>query len=374
MIKKNLFLAFSVCALCSCNRHLNLLIGSYSDGTTSGISVYDFNTWNGNLEYVSDIDDVINPSYLVVAPDGQIVYAVNETLDGKVSAFQFNKRTAKLSPLNSQSAKSSDPCFININKKGTFIVTANYSSGSISLFPLAKDGHIQPLTQSISMNTTIGGDASQASRIHTVQFSQDGKWIYATDLGKDKIYKFEITSQEGETSLVQDRKATTRLEAGSGPRHLAFHPRGRYIYCMNELSGTVTAFAQDSGRLVAFQTIASDVSSEEGQKGSADIHLSPNGKFLYASNRAEANDIAIFSVTPKDGILTSVGSQKTGLHPRNFLISPNGKFLLCANRDSDTVQVFAINKKTGLLEDTGTVIQVGKPVCLKWVRNSNHRY
>ncbi|GHT08868.1 6-phosphogluconolactonase [Bacteroidia bacterium] len=344
-----------------------MLVGAYSDGTTSGISVYDFNTLTGDFEYLNDIKGVINPSYLVVSPDEQFIYSVNETSDGAVSAFRFDKPSAAFRFLNTQPTLGADPCFIHINKEKTFIVTANYSGGSLSVFPLNEDGTIKPIAQSIRMNVAAEEVKSPVSHIHTVAFSPDETWLLATDLGKDKIYKFNIQPGASETFLIQDKAKTTDLEPGSGPRHLAFHPNGKYIYSINELAGTVAAFEQVNGQLSAIQYIASDTTSGTRKKGSADIHISADGKFLYASNRLKADGIAIFSINPENGKLTSAGYQKTGIHPRNFILSPNGKFLLCANRDSNNIQVFAVNPETGLLQDTGKIIQTNKPVCLKWV-------
>jgi 6-phosphogluconolactonase (cycloisomerase 2 family) len=345
------------------NDEICLLVGSYSDGTTPGISVYDFNTQTGDFKYLSDIKNVVNPSYLVVSPDEKMVYSVNETSTGAVSAFRFDKQAATLRFLNSQTANGADPCFIHINKEKTFIVTANYSGGSLSVFPLNEDGTIEPVAQSIQMNAT----ASPVSHIHTVAFFPDEKALLATDLGKDKIYKFNIQAQASKTFLTQDEGKTTDLKQGSGPRHIAFHPNGKYIYSINELAGTVTAFTQNNGQLSAIQYIDSDTTSGARKKSSADIHISSDGKFLYASNRGKADGIAIFSINPENGRLTKVGYQETGIHPRNFILSPNGKFLLCANRESNNIQVFAVNPETGLLQDTGKVMQASQPVCLKWV-------
>jgi 6-phosphogluconolactonase (cycloisomerase 2 family) len=353
------------------NDEMYLLIGSYSDGTTPGISVYNFNTQTGDFAYLSDIKGVVNPSYLVVSPDGEMVYSVNETSDGAVSAFRFDKQSATLNFLNSQLTNGADPCFIHINKEKTFIVTANYSGGSISVFPLKEDGSIKPIAQSIQMNTAAEKVKSPVSHIHTVAFSPEEKYLLATDLGKDKIYKFNIQAKASETFLIQDKGKTTDLKQGSGPRHLAWHPNGKWVYSINELAGTVTAFEQNKGQLSAIQYIASDTTSGAEKKGSADIHISSDGKFLYASNRLKADGIAIFSIHPQSGKLTNTAYQKTGIHPRNFILSPNGQFLLCANRDNNSIQVFAVNSEIGLLQDTGKVIRLEKPVCLKWLEKKN---
>ena len=340
-----------------------LLTGSYSNGTTPGISVYSFDTQTGDWKHRSDTKETINPSYLVVSPDKQFIYSANETSSGGVSAFKFDNQTGALSFLNSQSAQGAASCHININKEQTFLVTANYGGGNISVFPLSEDGSIQPLTQNIEMNHS---PEEKKSHIHMVIFSPDEKYLLATDLGKDKIYVFNVKSNGEGSFISQDEKKTTGLEAGSGPRHLVFHPNGKFLYCINESSGIVTVFAYHDGNLTSVQHIASDTTPGEERKGSADIHISPDGKFLYSSNRLKNDGIAIFTINPRDGRLTKVAYQETGIHPRGFILSPDGRFLLCANRNSNQVQVFSRNKKTGLLTNIGE-FPVKEPVCLKWL-------
>ena len=338
------------------SNHIYLIIGSYSNGTTPGISVYDFNIQSGDFSSIRETRNIVNPSYLVVSPDEKRIYSVNETQQGAVSAFHFDKTTGTLSFINSQLTEGANPCYINMDTGQNFIVTANYSGGSISYFPLTKEGAIEPLHKVWNIDSL--------SHIHTAVFSPDNKYLFVTDLGLDKIYKFNV---EADHSLTFDTENITSLPVGSGPRHLAFHPNGKFLYCINERNGTVSAFNYQHGMLTAIHTIDSDINPDSKRKGSADIHLTPNGKFLYSSNRLREDGIAIFSVDSKKGRLKKVGYQKTGIHPRNFIISPNGKFLLCANRNSNNVQIFEINQKTGLLHDTGKEIVLDQPVCLKWV-------
>lgn len=345
---------------------LYLLIGSYSDGTTSGITVFDFGTGTGEVKYISDIKEIINPSYLVISPDEQFVYSVNETSKGGVSAFKFDKATGALSLLNSVTGGGADPCYININRGATFITTADYSGGSVSVFPLNKEGTIEPLSQQIDLNND-NEENTPLSHIHTVVFPPGQHFLYATDLGKDKIYPFIVEEEEDEIRLELDTSNIADLIPGSGPRHLEFHPNGKYLYCINEISGMVTVFKYNRGIGEAIQYIASDVTPGEGGKGSADIHISPDGRFLYSSNRLKEDGIAIFNINSDNGLLNQVGYQSTGIHPRNFIMTPDGDYLLCANQNSDNVQIFKRDKETGLLSNTGKEIKVEKPVCLKWV-------
>ena len=343
---------------------LFLLAGSYSDGTTPGISVYNFNIQTGDFRYISDIKQVENPSYLVVSQDERLVYSVNETQEGAASAFRFDKSKGVLSFVNSQPAKGSGPCYINLDKGGNFIITANYNGGNVSVFPLNSDGSIKPMSMNINLNIP----ESPVSHIHTAAFSPDETRLLITDLGKDLIYTFKINPEARDSFLVLPPENITVQETGSGPRHLAFHPNGKYLYCINELSGKVTVFEYNNGIQKAIQSIASDTAKAAGRIGSADIHLTSDGRFLYSSNRLRSDGIAIFSVNPDNGQLTSIGYQLTGIHPRNFIITPNNKFLLCANLNSNNVQIFEIDSVTGLLHNTGKEININKPVCLKWIK------
>jgi len=338
-----------------------LLAGCYSDGTTAGISVFDFDIKTGDYYFLSDIKQIVNPSYLVVSKDEKMVYSVNETQEGAASSFRIDKEKGTLSFVNSEPTKGAAPCYINMDKGQNFIVTANYTGGNISVFTLNKNGSIKNLTAVLS---SINKD--RASHKHTAIFSPDETRLLVTDLGTDYIYSFEVRPEAKEGAFLVNMKET-KLEEGSGPRHLAFHPNGKYLYCINELSGKVAVLTYKDDNLEVIQYIASDTTQSQRRKGSADIHLTSDGRFLYSSNRLRADGIAIFSVNPENGTLTYIGYQSTGIHPRNFIITPNDKFLLCANRDSNNIQIFEINSVTGLLSNTGKEISLDKPVCLKWV-------
>lgn len=352
--------------------HLYLLAGSYSDGTTSGISIFDFNMQTGEVNRVSDIKQVVNPSYLSVSRNEQMVYAVNETREGGVSAFKFDKIKGELSLVNNQEAYGASPCYINADKDRRFIITANYGGGNLSVFPLDKEGNINPMSMNINMNEinphiSVDSTPPRVSNMHAVVFSPNEKYLLATDLGKDRIYMFEVMPKTNTDFLRYLPERSITLEAGSGPRHLAFHPSGKYLYCINELSGDVAVMNYGVDQPKVIQYVISDTTRTTRRRGSADIHLTSDGRFLYASNRARANDIAIYSVNPQTGLLSVAGHQTTGLHPRNFIITPNDKYLLCANMNSNQIQIFEIDPVSGLLNDTGQEISINRPVCLKWI-------
>ncbi|MDD4777883.1 MAG: lactonase family protein [Fermentimonas sp.] len=346
-----------------------LLIGTYtSDEGSKGIYVHKFNTDTGVSDSVSMVE-MENPSYLTLSPDMNFVYAVSEA--GKdnsaVNSFSFDRKKGLLTPINSQPTLSPDPCYITIDSKGKYLHTANYSGGSITTFHINSEGGINS-ANSVMFFEGSGADSVRQSRphLHSVMYSPDGIFLFAADLGSDKLYRLSVvdTPFEGQPSLQQNSLKEFPVPAGTGPRHFDFYPDGgRYLYLLGELSGEVLVFDYNYGSPELIQTIVSDTT---GARGSADIHVSPDGRYLYASNRLNADGIAIFSINADDGMLTKVGYQLTAKHPRNFVITPNGKFLLVAGRDENRIQVFKIDVETGLLTDTNQDIEISKPVCLKF--------
>ncbi len=353
----------------STGRDLFLLVGTYTaKGGSEGIYLYRFNGETGEADSLGVVE-ADNPSYLTLSPDEKFVYAISEK-DGKrsaVHAFTFNKRQGRLEPLNSQPVNSDGPCYITIDSRGKNIHTANYGGGSISSIRVEEDGSLAQGTLVMSFRGS-GPDAKrqESPHVHSVRYTPDGQFLFAADLGTDKLYRFEVndTPFEGQPALRESSYSEWELPPGTGPRHFDFHPDGgRYMYLLGELSGEVIVFDYHRGALQQKQVIQAD---SIGARGSADIHVSPDGRFLYASNRLQADGIAIFAIDPDEGTLTRVGYQLTAEHPRNFVITPNGDYLLVGGRNDDKVQVFAVDKETGLLTDTGKDIRVAQPACLKF--------
>ncbi|MBS1667279.1 MAG: lactonase family protein [Bacteroidetes bacterium] len=345
-----------------------LFVGTYTSGPSYGIYVYQFNSKNGDAKLVDSAASQ-NPSYLALSPTGNYLYAANEvsgSQGGEVSAFGFDKHSGKLSFLNKQPSEGTSPCYISISKDNKWLMVANYSSGTIAALPLNNDGTIAPAAQTIQFKGTGPNTMRQEkSHAHSVIFSPDGNYLLAANLGSDKemIFKFNSASSQ---PLVAAKDSAVSMAPGSGPRHIAFYPHKPYVYVVEELGGTVEAFRFANGSLKRFQLISTHPKDFKGNKGSADIHISPNGKFLYASNRGDANSIAVFAIDKQTGKLKLNGIQSVlGKHPRNFIIDPTGRFLLVANKDTDNIVVFKINPQTGLLKPTGKQLQVPNPVCLK---------
>lgn len=345
---------------------LYLFIGTYTQTDSKGIYIYMLDTINGNSKYISEVE-VGNPSYLTLSKDERFVYSVseNDNETSPVSAYSFNKENGNLTFINSIPAGGAAPCYINTDETNSHLVTANYSSGSITAINIAADGSLVGGSQQIVTFLGKGTDTERQSQphLHCVQFSPDYKYLFANDLGTDKIHKMDLnkTNDEGKF-LSLATPPFFSAGAGSGPRHLEFHPNGKYAYLITELSGEVLVYDYENGGLHEKQRIVADSLQA---KGSADIHITPNGKFLYASNRLQGDGIAIFSIG-QDGTLTKIGYQETGIHPRNFAITPNGKLLLVACRDSNVIQVFSIDQNTGQLENLYKDIAIDMPACLKF--------
>ncbi|MDR1499912.1 MAG: lactonase family protein [Tannerellaceae bacterium] len=346
---------------------LFLLIGAYTAGLSDGVYLYEFDQAGGDARYV-DMVTVENPSFIDVG-DGAHLFAVTENTDEPsfANALSFDMGEKKLAVVNRQETFASAPCYIAVGGGGAFAVTANYGGGSLSVFPIEGDS-LLPSTQLIVFEGS-GPDSTrqEAAHLHCAHFSPDGKYLFATDLGSDRIYRFEVLKEADKQGhfLNEETMKTFVLAAGSGPRHITFHPSDKYMYIVNELSGTVEGFRYNGGDLEPFQAIVADT---VGGRASADIHISPDGRFLYASVRNVNDGIAVFSINEADGRLTKVGYQPTGRHPRNFAITPNGKYLLAAEMNSSVIEVFEIDRATGLLTNIGKDIKdIDTPVLLKFL-------
>lgn len=354
----------------STENELTMLVGTYTNGSNSkGIYTFRFNEETGEAATLDSVE-VPNPSYLVPSEDGKFVYSVNEFGKGQaaVSAFAFDKQKGSLRPLNSQKTMGADPCYLITNGKN--VITANYNGGSITVLPIQEDGSLLPASSVIEFKGSGPvKDRQKQAHLHCVRITPDGKYLLADDLGTDQIHKFNVNpnadAQNKEALLTEGTPAAFKVAPGSGPRHLIFSNDGKFAYLIAEIGGTVIAFQYADGMLKEIQTVAADTVNAQG---SGDIHISPDGKFLYASNRLKADGVAIFKINPSDGTLAKVGYQLTGIHPRNFIITPNGKYLLVACRDDNTIEVYQRNEENGLLTDTKKDISVDKPVCLKLLK------
>jgi 6-phosphogluconolactonase len=353
-------------------QNYHLLIGTYTSTGSKGIYVYNFNAKTGNAKWVSNTDSVVNPSYITLSHNGKFVYAVNETNGadpGKVSAFSFNNKKGTLKFLNTQLSGGDDPCYVSISNDDKWLAVANYTGGSVAVFPLNLHGSIRPYSQLIQdSGSSINKERQEKAHVHEAVFSPGSNYLFTPDLGMDKlmIYHFNPALKK---PLKPSIPSYVTAQAGSGPRHIVFHPNKKFAYLIHELSGTVSAYSYQNGKFKQLQELPTHPDGYTGVIGSAEVQVSPDGKFLYASNRGDENTITIFSINPSSGKLRLIGYQPVlGKAPRNFIIDPTGSFLIVANQDSDNIVIFKRDKKSGLLKETGEQIQLPKPVCLQMIK------
>jgi 6-phosphogluconolactonase len=352
-------------------KHLHLLIGGYTTSTPeNGIAVYDFNTQTGALQFRSVTGNIENPSYIAVSSNKKNVYAVSEKNGGvgTVVAYTFNAASETLQLVNQSSAGGRGPCYISIDDAGKHAFVANYSDGSLAAIAINGDGSLDTASvQSIQhTGSSIDKENQKGPHAHSTVLSPDNRFLLCADLGTDRIYSYRFNAANNQ-SLNASTPPYVSVAPGSGPRHSIFHPNGKYVYVVNELSGTIDVFDYNEGVLKSKQTITMLPNGFKGIVEAADIHISPDGKFLYASNREVRNELVIYSVLT-NGKLAFVGRQPVlGAVPRNFVIDPTGKFLLVANQKTNEVLVFRRNLANGLLHYTGHKITSKAPSCLKFI-------
>lgn len=345
-----------------------LLIGTYTTTPYDGIEVYDYNSGNSQFKYVGKTATK-NPSYLAVSPDRKYVYSVTEAgqpSGGGVVAFSFDINNGTLTPINYQTGLGNSTCYVSVHSSGKYVAAGNYSSGNLVYFSTNADGSLNP-----PLNIKHEGSGPIKGRqdgphVHAAVYSPDYKYLMVPDLGIDKVMIYPL---DGTGNIQTNKSSFVKLAPGAGPRHIEFHPNGKWAYLMEELSGNVTALAYSKGKLTVLNSVNGYPAEYKGPYGSADVHVSQDGKFVYGSNRGESNTIGIFKIDQKTGKISLTSTQSVlGLTPRNFNFDPTGNKLLVANQNSNEVVVFDVNRETGLLTDSGSRLSVSKPVCLKWIK------
>ncbi len=341
----------------------NLLVGTYTNtGVAKGIYSYRFNSKTGSATHTQEIGS-INPSFLALSPDEDFLYAVNES--GKtstVSAFKYDKKTNKLIFINKVASAGTDPCYVTVDEKHVFV--ANYTSGSFAVFNRKADGSLTDAIQIIQHNgSSIDPKGRQKSaHVHMGIFSPDKKYLIVNDLGEDKVYTYSYHPNAKEEILTPH--SIYQTTPGTGPRHIVFGKDGKFAYLVHEFNGSISVLAFADGK---FNEIEIAVTTKEGFSGAidgAEIAVSADGKFLYESNRGDANTISVFSIT-KDGKLHLVEIVSSlGKGPRSFAIDPTGTFLLVGHQYTNEIVVFKRNNSTGKLTNSGKRIDQGAAVCL----------
>lgn len=356
-------------------------VGTYTTsgewrGTTAsrGIYVYDYDSVTGQLSKPRIAAEASDPSFVVVHPNGNYLYAANElekfgtVSSGTLSAYAIDKHNGKLKLLNKVASGGLGPCFLSFDKTGRYLFAANYDGGSISVFPIGKDGALGPATSRVQHEGSGADKARQEGpHAHWIGASPDNRFVLAADLGLDKVLVYRFDPATGK--LTPNDPAFVKLAPGSGPRHFAFHPSGKFGYAITEMGAGVTAFSFDSktGALKPLQTLSTLPADYTGPREDAEILVHPNGNFLYTSNRGH-DSITIYSINPVTGTLTLVGYVPTqGKTPRAFAIDPSGTHLLAANQDGHSIVVFKIDTVRGVLISTGQHIEVDAPTSIDFL-------
>jgi 6-phosphogluconolactonase len=349
-----------------------MYVGTYSAKDAPGIFVYRVEA-DGTLTKLHEVAGLANPTFLAIHPSKRYLYAVNEVGDfggkpaGAVSAFSIQP-DGSLQPINQQSSEGSGPCHIIVDRAGKNALVANYGSGSATVLPIGDDGSLAPAS-SFVQHTGTGPDASrqEGPHAHSTTLSPDERFAYVADLGLDKLMTYRFDGGKG--ALEANVPPYTSLHAGAGPRHFTFHPNGRWAYVINELDNTVVAYdySAGTGALGVKQTISTLPAGWKGTSYCADIHISPNGKYLYGSNRGH-DSIVIYAIARTGGLLSLVGHQAEGITwPRNFAIDAAGKFMYVANQNSDSLIAFEMNTSTGALTPASIRVELPKPVCIQFL-------
>ncbi len=350
------------------NDRSTLYIGTYTNACESkGIYIFDFDTQTADFVQKTSTSKVINPSFLSVSEDKKFVYSVNENgAESQVSAFGFDAKTNTIQLLNQQSSKGADPCYIIDDTSN--VLAANYSGGSISVFKKNPDGSLTEAKQTIQLfGTGINPKRQEAPHAHMVQFSTDKNYVLVTDLGTDTIYIYKY-NPNSDTKILSI-KDKIKVKEGSGPRHLTFSKNGKFLYLLQELDATLTVFSFIDGKLKKLQQTKISKPGFEGKNAGADIHITPDGNYLYATNRGTADEISCFKIQSNGTLKYKYSKSTLGKSPRNFAIDPAGNYLLVANQNSNAVTIFRINKMNGDLLDTEKTIEVCAPVCLIFTKD-----
>jgi 6-phosphogluconolactonase len=347
--------------------------GMYGSGPKDGIYVAELDLATGVVSPPRLAARAVDPSFLAFDPSHKFLYAVSEVMklrgraSGGVAAFAVDNATGNLTRLNEQPSEGAGPCYLIVDHSGKNVLVANYDGGTVAVLPINENGRLKPAS-SVIVHHGKGANPQRQERAHAHSINVDpaNRFAFAADLGADRIFVYHFDPAAGK--LTPNDPPAAVIAPGSGPRHFAFHPSGRFAYLINEMASTITAFWYDAenGSLATVQTISTLPKGFKGESTTAEIVVHPSGKFVYGSNRGH-DSIAIFSVDAASGHLTAIGHEPTQGHtPRNFSIDPTGTYLLAANLDSNSVTVFHLDPATGRLKATGQKVPIHRPSCMKW--------
>ncbi len=357
------------------SQHTLVYVGTYTGGKSQGIYAFRFDAESGAVTPLGLAAETKNPSFLDADGAGRFLYAVGELGEfrgaktGAVSAFAIDRETGKLRLLNQASSGGEGPCHVVVDRTGRWVFVANYGGGSVAMLPVGTEGQVgEPAAFFQHQGSSVHPQRQQRPHAHGVTLSPDQRFLFVPDLGLDRVMVYRFDAAAG--TLTRAELPYAVVPTGAGPRHFTFHPNGQFAYAINELDSTVTGFAYhaERGSLSQLKSVSTLPKNFTGQSTTAEIEVHPNGKFLYGSNRGH-DSLAVFSITPRNGAIKAVERVPTGgKTPRNFAIDPSGRWLWAANQGSDNVVLFRIDTATGRLTPAGTVLEVGAPVCVKFLR------
>ncbi|MGO4882588.1 MAG: lactonase family protein [Bryobacteraceae bacterium] len=356
-------------------REYLVYFGTYTDKGSKGIYVCRFRPATGKLTPVQLAAETVNPSFLAADPARRYLFAVNEIGDyqkaksGSVSSFSIDSQTGKLTALNTVATRGADPCHLAVDASGGHVLVANYTGGSVAVLPIQTGGMLGEASDFIQhLGSSVNPDRQKEPHAHDVVLTPDNRFAIVADLGLDKLLVYRYDAQNGK--LTSNDPPYGEVKPGTGPRHFAFHPNGKWAYGIGEMGNTITVFDWDGrkGSLREKQTIATLPADFKGENSTAELVIDPSGHYLYGSNRGH-DSIAVYAVDSATGMLTLIEDVPTlGKEPRNFALDPTGAYLFAANQNSNTVVVFRVNPSTGRLKPTGDVIEVLSPVCVTFVK------
>jgi 6-phosphogluconolactonase len=347
-------------------------VGTYTGPHSKGIYAFRFDASTGELTSLGLMAESTNPSFLAADSKGRFLYAANEISNyegqksGGISALAIDRKTGKLAFLNEVPSGGAGPCYVTLDKTDRYVLVANYDGGSVAVFPVGQDGRLGAASAFVQHSGhSINPQRQEGPHAHAIELSPDNRFAIAADLGLDELLVYHFNASSG--ALTPNKPPFAKVELGAGPRHLAFHPNGQFLYVINELQSSVTAFSYETGALRYLGTFSTLPKEFKGGNDAAEIVVHPTGRFLYGSNRGH-DSIAVFTIDPAAGTLKPVEYALTqGKTPRNFAIDPTGSYLLAANQDSNSVVAFRIDRKTGQLTPTGRALEFPSPVCITLV-------
>jgi 6-phosphogluconolactonase len=349
-------------------------VGSYSQARGRGIHAFRFDAVAGRLSSMGLATEAVNPTFVTASADGRFLYATKEVArhegrkGGAVKAFAIDRRTGKLRFLNEVASGGTVPCYVRLDNTGRYAMVANYGSGSVMVIEVCRDGRLGKITAFDQYaGSGVNPERQEGPHAHSINVSPNNRFAIAADLGLDKVFVYRFDETSG--ALAPNSPAYATVNAGSGPRHIAFARNGRFVYVIGEMKSNITTFAYDArrGTLRKLQTISTLPNGYKGQSDCAEVAVGPSGNFVYGSNRGH-DSIAVFAADPKKGTLAPVERVPSGgKTPRHFAIDPTGSYLLVANQESDCVAVFAVDRKTGRLTPTGETAAVSSPACVRFV-------